>query len=268
MSKAPPMSFTAVVLAADRNPDDPVARAAGVACKALSPIAGRAMILRVLETLAVAQTVESRVLVGPSWSIVAREKTLYESIDSGRLRWLENANSPSQSAYNAMQSLDPQIPVLVTTADHALLKPEMVDYFCTRARDSGCDVVAALASFDLIEKRFPGMRRTVTKLRDGGYCGCNLFAFLTPRARKAAEFWRQIEHDRKKPLRIIGLLGWTTVLRFLLGRLTLDEGLERLSRRLDLRVGAVILPFPEAAVDVDTVEDWRFAQSLVEKGAA
>lgn len=267
MSKAPPVSFTAVVLAADRNPDDPVARAAGVACKALSPIGGRAMVLRVLETLAAAQAVGPRVLVGPSWSLVAQEKTLHESIGAGRLRWLENASSPSRSAYSAMQSLDPQTPVLLTTADHALLKAEVVDYFCARARDSGYDVVAALAPFELIEKRFPGMRRTVTKLRDGAYCGCNLFAFLTPRARKAAEFWRQIENERKKPLRIIALLGWTTVLRFLLGRLTLSEGLERLSRRMDLRVGAVILPFPEAAVDVDTVEDWRFAQALVKKGA-
>jgi len=52
------------------------------------------------------------------------------------------------------------------------------------------------------------------------------------------------------------------VLRYLLGRLTLEEGLQRLSRRLDLRIGAVILSHPEAAVDVDTVQDWHLVETI------
>ena len=32
-----------------------------------------------------------------------------------------------------------------------------------------------------------------------------------------------------------------------------------------IHAGAVILPFPEAAVDVDTVDDWKFVQALVKK---
>jgi hypothetical protein len=39
--------FNAIVLAADRGPDDPVAVAAGVAAKCLTPIAGRPMVVRV-----------------------------------------------------------------------------------------------------------------------------------------------------------------------------------------------------------------------------
>ena len=45
------MSFTAVVLAGDRTADDPVARAAGVPCKALALVGGRPMVHRVLEAL-------------------------------------------------------------------------------------------------------------------------------------------------------------------------------------------------------------------------
>ena len=43
--------FNAIVMAADRNPNDPVAKAASVACKALAPVAGTAMVLRVLNAL-------------------------------------------------------------------------------------------------------------------------------------------------------------------------------------------------------------------------
>jgi hypothetical protein len=31
---------------------------------------------------------------------------------------------------------------------------------------------------------------------------------------------------------------------------------------MGLRAGVVILPFPEAAVDVDSVSDWAVAQSI------
>ena len=56
---------------------------------------------------------------------------------------------------------------------------------------------------------------------------------------------------------MIRAIGWSVVLRYMLGMLSLDEGLSRLSRRMNLKAGAVILPFPEAAIDVDTVRDWR-----------
>ena len=105
------------------------------------------------------------------------------------------------------------------------------------------------------------------KFKDGAYCGCNLFAFLTPRAHRAAKFWRQIEQERKKPLKMMRILGWRTVVRYLSGRISLDEGLEQISRKLKIRARAILLPFPEAAVDVDTVDHWHFVQSLVKKQA-
>ena len=61
------------------------------------------------------------------------------------------------------------------------------------------------------------------------------------------------------------ILGWRAVLRYLAGKMSLNDALGHLSQHIELRVGAVMLPFPEAAVDVDTVSDWKFVQSLVEK---
>ena len=49
--------FWAVVLAADRTSADPVALAAGVPCKALAPVGGRPMLLRVLDALSAAEEV-------------------------------------------------------------------------------------------------------------------------------------------------------------------------------------------------------------------
>lgn len=61
------------------------------------------------------------------------------------------------------------------------------------------------------------------------------------------------------------VLGWISVLRYLLGRLTLDEAMSILSKRLGIRIGYVLLPFPEAAVDVDSETDWLYVQQLMER---
>lgn len=262
--------FSVVVLAADRERADPVAQSAAVSCKALAPVCGREMVLRVLDALAEAKETGQRFLVGPSVKSVGQNAELSGLVDSGQVNWFAPQATPSLSAFTVLQSLPADIAVLVTTADHALLTAEMVDYFCMEARTSGCDVLAGVARYELIAEVVPGTRRTVTKLKDGGYCGCNLFAFLTPQSRKAADFWRKVEKERKKPLRIIKVMGWMTVLRYLLGLLTMEQALGSLSQRMGLRVGVVRMPFAEAAIDVDKVEDLQLVESILverQKGA-
>ncbi len=255
--------FTAVVLAGDRTPDDPVARAAGVSCKALVPVAGIPMVMRVLGALDLARDVGARVLCGPSRTAVDEHADLKALIESGAVQWMEPQPTPSLSANEAMRVIPETSPILLTTADHALLTPQIVDFFCSGALVRRCDVVVGLASHDLVASAFPGVGRTAVQFQEGGYCGCNLYAFLTPRARAAAAFWQRVERQRKTPRRLISTLGLIPVLRYAVGRLTIRGGLAGLSRRLSLRVEAVMMPFPEAAVDVDKVSDLALVEKIL-----
>ena len=259
----PTTAFTAVVLAGYRSSGDPVARVAGVSSKSLIPVGGTPMVLRVIDALEAAREIEGVVLCGPDKSAVDQEKELRLRIGSGKVRWLESENTPSSSTYHAMKSLSVSTPVLVTTADHALLTAEMVDYFCSGARKSDKDVVVGLTLHELVTAQYPETKRTAIQLADGSYCSCNLFGFLTPEARSAALFWRKVESQRKKTLRVIAGFGWLNLLLYLLKRPSLEEGLGRISQRLGLRAGAVVMPFPDAAVDVDTVSDWKLVESIL-----
>ena len=252
-----------MVLAADRAPDDPVAKAAGVRCKSLTPVGGKPMVFRVLDALAASRVVNTYILCGPPKSVVDQEPELRTLIASGRVQWFENQATPSSSAFHVLQTLPDESPVLLTTADHALLSARIVDFFCSEAQATDCDVVAGIARHEAVTAAYPQTRRTATRLEDGAYCGCNLFAFLTPRARLAADFWRRVENQRKNPLRLIRVLGWSAVLRYLMGRLSLNEALKRMSHRLGFKAGAVVLPFPEAAVDVDSVNDLKLVENIV-----
>ena len=254
--------FYAIVLAGERPGPRPVAEAAGVCCKVLAPVAGRPMVLRVLDALAESRAVDRVTLCGlePAAGHVLPE--LKQRIDAGEVRMLPGGATPSTSAGVALSEIPSRQPVLLTTADHALLRAEWVDWFLERARISGADLVVAVARYRDITRAMPGVRRTVTRLRDGGYCGCNLFAFVTPESRRAAALWRQVEQDRKRPWRLMRLLGWGSVLRYLLGRLTLAQAMRRLSQQFGLEVAAVVMPYPQASVDVDRPEDWALVQRL------
>ena len=66
---------------------------------------------------------------------------------------------------------------------------------------------------------------------------------------------------------VIGLLGWWAVIRYRLGLLSLEEALAKLSKRLGLRMRAVILPYANAAIDVDSVADLVLVKGSLAKAA-
>ena len=49
----------------------------------------------------------------------------------------------------------------------------------------------------------------------------------------------------------------------MLGNLTLADALAELGQRMGLSIQEVILPFPEAAVDVDTLEDLALVEQIL-----
>jgi GTP:adenosylcobinamide-phosphate guanylyltransferase len=259
--------FTAIILAGERGPGDPLVAHASACCKAMVEVDGKPMIIRVLAALENATHVGRRLVSGPGHEKLAPGSPLERLIESNAVGWCEPRPTPSTSAYSAMRQVPPDTPVLVTTADHPLLTSEIVDHFCDHSLARGADVTVGLAPYALVKAAYPDMKKTVLRFRDGDYCGCNLFAFLTADGRRMADYWRRVETQRKNPVRIIRILGWWAVIRYLMGWLTLESALASLSRRLRLRLGAIILPFAEAAVDIDSIADHAIVQKKLAQRA-
>lgn len=257
--------MTAIVLAGQRDGDNELARHAGASCKAFVEIAGQPMLSRVLDTLASSSTVGDIVLSGPDEATLRDQDAIGDRLRSGEVAWLQPQASPSDSAYKALCTIGPDKRVLLTTADHPLLNTEIVEEFCRQSALSGADVVVGWAPYSLVQDEFPAMKKTVLRFRNAELCGCNLFAFLTPEGRKAAEFWQRLESQRKKPLQIVRFLGWWAVAKYVAGTLTHEDALQAFSIRLGLKIRAAILPFAEAAVDVDSVADYLLVQERVRK---
>jgi hypothetical protein len=153
-------------------------------------------------------------------------------------------------------------PVLVTTSDHALLTPDMVGEFLARAE--GADVVIGVVSRDVMLKRFPQAHRTWLKFRSGAYSGANLFLLGGPEVRSALELWRSNEQNRKKAWRMLFSLGFVGFLGAALRLRTLQQTLDGIGRRLNLKIRAVEMSDPLAAIDVDKPADHELVTAILE----
>lgn len=256
--------FTALLLAGRRDAEDPLARAEGVRHRALVPVAGVPMLGRVLQALAGAPGVR-RV------AVVSEDPALCEGVpDIAALRArtpvvdVAAAASPAASVLACLGRGDADPPALVTTADHPLLTAERIEHFLEAARRSRADVVAGLVPAAGVRARFPDSRRTWIRFGRERYAGANLFVFLTPEARRAADFWRRAEHLRKRPLRLAALFGAGTLLRLALGRLEPEAAFARASRVMGVRAEPVVLDEPEYAIDVDRAADLALVRRLLE----
>jgi len=244
------MIWTALILAGSRGPDDPVAKATGVPHKAMSPIAGRPMIDWVIEALDGCPAIGKIAVCGPADLSFAPELTA-----------LPAEASPAASVLAGLHALG--APLLVVTADNPLLRARSLQQFLDQAHASGADVVAGVANKDVAEQAGNPGRRTYLKFRDGAFSGCNLFAIQYTRGRAAAEFWRSLEADRKRPWRMAGKIGARTLAAYMAGRLTLDSAVDAIAARAGCSAAAVRLDDPLAAHDVDKPEDLSFVESIL-----
>lgn len=251
-----------LILAGDRGPDDPVARFRGVPGKVLAAVGGRPMLARVLEAVDGCEGLGEIHLLGPAREHQSLVAPVIEPWKA-RIVWHPPEAGPSASVVKGLRRLPAHRAALLTTGDHALLRAEILRDFLAGAAASGADVCVALVPWPQVAARFPGSRRTRYRFRDGQLCGANLFWFSGPAAGKAADIWRRVERERKKPWRVARLLGPWNLFRFLTRRMRMEEAFEALSKRLGLTVRPVVLMHAEAAVDVDSLEDLALVEGVL-----
>jgi GTP:adenosylcobinamide-phosphate guanylyltransferase len=255
--------FNALVLAGRRSSEDPLAEVRGETHRALLEVVGVPMLVRVVRALRASSSVD-RIAVSiddpGAFEVVPELRKLQAR---GEIAHHQSLPSPSRSVQDALKGNLLGDRVFVTTADHALLTPKIIDHFAAGAEQTDADVAVGVVAESVIRAAYPSTTRTYLRFRDAGYSGANLFAFRSQQALRAAEFWVRAEAFRKRPWRLASAFGPTTLLLFALRRLSLEEALERASRVIGCRIRAVPLPFAEAAIDVDRPSDVTLVSEIL-----
>ncbi|HEY1606857.1 MAG TPA: NTP transferase domain-containing protein [Allosphingosinicella sp.] len=251
---------TAILLAGERPGESGFARGRGVSAKALIPVAGEPMLARVARALLAAPSV-TRILVLTQAPERLRSEVPRWLAEEPRIGWAASSDTIAASIRVVAGGAEAPWPLLVTTADHALLTPEMVEAFL--AGSEGADVAFAMVERRTVEAAWPETKRTWLKARGGQYSGANLFALANEQAGRALDLWAGIERDRKKAWRLLAFLGPSILIGALTRTLTLQGAATRIGRKLGFGAKAVILPFAEAAIDVDKPQDLELVERIL-----
>lgn len=250
------MSWTAVLLAGSRPGRDPFAEQFGTDLKPLIPIAGEPMVRRPLAALLKSKDVGRVIVVSQS-----PERISAVLSEDPRVEVRLSQGTIAETVESLILDRIADFPLLVTTADHALLDEAMIAEFLGGA--AGADVAVGVVERQSLEERLPQTKRTWLAFRGGAYSGANLFALGSIKALAALEQWRSVEQDRKKGWRVLLALGPALLLGAALRMRTIDQSVAAMGRRLGMSARAVVLSHPLACVDVDKPVDHALVEAIL-----
>ena len=250
------MKYTGVVLAGSRPATDQFAAQFGTDMKALIAVRGEPMVRRPVRSLLASRSIGQVIMLSP-----APDRLAAVIAADPRISFQESRGTIAETMLAMCSDPETSWPLLVTTADHALLDAGMIDEFTSGA--AGADIAIGVVERGQLLSRLPHAQRTWLKFRGGAYTGANLFALSSPKVRPAIELWRAVEQDRKKGWRLILLVGPVALVGTLLKLLTIEKLLARIGRKLGLRIWAVPLSNALAGVDVDKPADHTLVEAIL-----
>lgn len=230
--------------------------------KALIPIAGQTMLERVARALLASPDIGSIVIMAQAPEALKAGLSADLAGDAA-IRFVESGDGIASSIHSVAGTDIAPWPVLATTADNALLTPDILDAFFRGL--GGQDVAVGVVERRTMLAAYPDARRTWLKFRGGAYSGANLFALRNDAARPALALWSTVEKDRKKGWKIFARFGPWLLLRALSRTIRFEDAMARAGERLSLRAAPVVLPFAEAAIDVDKPGDLELVTRILEQ---
>jgi GTP:adenosylcobinamide-phosphate guanylyltransferase len=214
---------------------------AGLANKALLEVGGRPLLAYVLAALRDAPSVGRIAVVGPA-AVLAAAAEVVAVPDRGAI--MDNV----VAALQALRSADP---VLVVAADIPLLTARGLEDFLAACAKDSADFHYAIVPQEAIARAFPGARKTFVRVADGTFTGGSVMRVNPAVVDRVHRFVERVIAARKKPWLLAQVFGWSVVMKFASGRLTIAEMEAKVAELLGITARAVILPHGELALDVD-----------------
>ena len=256
----PSAPLIALVLAGRRSTKDEPLAAFSDVHKAFIDIGGVQMIDHVVKALSSVEAIDNIWISAPE-DIRAHFNTIQSPV---RELTIKNACvSPAATIETALKDAPPDSELLVTTCDHALLTPEMIEYFLNVIDRNTSDAAAACVLQETFTAAYPDAKRTFIRLSDLTFSGANLFWLKKGASEPLIEFWRRLEDNRKKPSKMAAEIGLSTGALYLAGMLSKERMLSKIREKTNVRVALTSLPFANAAIDVDKPQDVELVRSLM-----
>lgn len=240
----------AVILAGDSEEN-------GVS-KALRLIASRYMIEYVISSLRESECVGKIYVVG--------DENLKEKIEYLVDGWIKACGGIMENIRHSVEIMgDLETPCIIVTSDIPMVKGEAIRDFVEKCQLESIDLGYPIIDKKLNDQKYPDVKRTYVKLKEGTYTGGNIVYFNPKIVENCTRKAEQLIEYRKNPLKMGRILGFTFLIRLLLGRLPISKVEDKIQKMFDIRGSAILTDYPEIGNDVDKPSDIEFVNKYLDK---
>ena len=228
-------------------PEDPLYTYTNGDSKAMLDVAGKPMIQWVLDALSDAKHVDNVIIIGlsPKTGVTCKKPLHYVS-NQGRM--LANIVAGVEKSLE----LDPKTEyVLVASSDIPGIDAKMVDWLIETCMETQEDIYYGVVPREVMETRYPGSNRTYTKLKDIQLCGADMHITHVSMATEHLDMWEELIGNRKSPLKQAATIGFGTLLKVATRRITLDDLVVTVTKRLGITGRPILWEHAEPGMDVD-----------------
>jgi len=179
------------------------------------------------------------------------------------VKWVKCGESLVENLMLGIEALPKNKKIITFTSDIPFITGKIIDQWIKE-----CEAVPAEAYYPIIPKEvsetsFPGCKRTYFNLKEGSFTGGNIFVFSHDLVKNNENKITKIFNMRKNPIEIASMLGPAMVLKFIAGKLSIDDIEKKVKEVFNISGKAMICRYAEIGMDVDKKEDLLIAQQLL-----
>lgn len=216
--------------------------------KAALDIGGKSMLQWVVDALDEAETISTIIVVGC--------EDLQDHIRSKKITsWQPGAGDMIMNfkqGADAVLELNPAAQsVAIVSSDIPLITPEGINWAINLSQKSEEELFYFVIDQPTMEGRYPESGRSYTQLKDMNVCGGDISIIHLDLYTKKKDLWNKLSKARKSSLRLAAVIGIDILILLFLGRLTLDDVVNKVTRRLNITGKGLLCPYPEIGMDID-----------------
>jgi molybdopterin-guanine dinucleotide biosynthesis protein A len=226
---------------------DPLFQYSGGRPKALINLGGKSLLEWVIEAMIDASSVDQIAVVGVDESHVRR---FNQPVD-----FFPDQGSIVSNAFLgidwAREQDSDESEMLFCTADIPTITGTLVDEHIALCHPFDKSAYYAFVNRQTMESRFPGADRTYTRLDGLDVASCDMMVLRTELAEVDRNLFDSLANVRKHPWRVAKTVGIRTLVRLMLGQMTMDKVEQTAERILQQPVKVFLSERAELAMDID-----------------
>jgi GTP:adenosylcobinamide-phosphate guanylyltransferase len=224
------------------------------------PLCGKPIITHTVNNIRQSEFLSTITMIGNP----ARLKKEFPE-DEKKFFFMEDTGSLLENLMLGLRSLENSRSVVVLTADIPLITSGILSSTILECQKDDAECYYPIVAKSIMDKKFPGGKRTYVSLKEGHFTGGNVFLINPKAVLRNEKVFQRVIHDRKNPIKLAGLFGFYFIVGIMFGFLDIPNLEKKATQILGVTVKAVRSPNPEIAFDIDKEKDFLDVTRFLER---